>query len=189
MKPWKILSSRQTYKDPWLSVRTDHVQLEDGREIPGFHILEYSDWVSVIALTDEGNVVLIREYRHGAEAITIGLPSGASEPGEEMEEVARREFAEETGYSAREWVRIGEGYSNWAINTNKVHFYLAFGAEKTGEQKLDPNEEIEVVEWPWKKYFEQDGVEPQHCLHTAGLYYAARYFAQNPEKRPTEQAP
>lgn len=184
MKPWKILSSKQTYKDNWLSVRTDHVRLEDGREIPGYHILEYSDWVSVIGLTDEGNVVLIKEYRHGAEALTIGLPSGASEPGEDILEVAKREFEEETGYTAPEWIEIGSGYSNWAINNNKVHYFLAFGAKKTGEQQLDPNEDIEPVEWPWQKYFDQDGVAPQHCLHTAALYYAERYFKQNPDKRP-----
>lgn len=184
MKKWKILSSRSTYKDNWLSVRTDHVQLEDGREIEGYHVLEYPDWVSVIGLTDEGNVVLIKEYRHGAQALTIGLPSGASEPGEDMIGVAQREFEEETGYTAREWVKIGEGFANWAINTNKVHYFLAFGAEKTGNQSLDPNEEIEPVEWPWAKYYEQDGVDPQHCLHTAALYYAERYFAKNPDKRP-----
>lgn len=184
MKPWKILSSTQTFKDPWLSVRSDHVRLEDGREISGYHILEYPDWVSVIGLTNQGHVVLIREYRHGAEAITIGLPSGASEPGEDMLEVAQREFNEETGYTAREWVKIGAGYSNWAINTNKVHYYLAFGAEKTGEQSLDPNEDIEAFEWPWERYFLQADVEPQHCLHTAALYYAERYFSKHPDKRP-----
>lgn len=184
MKPWKILSSRSTYKDNWLSVRTDHVRLDDGREIEGYHILEYPDWVSVIGLTDEGNVVLIKEYRHGAQALTIGLPSGASEPGEDMLGVAQREFEEETGYTAREWVKIGEGFANWAINTNKVHYFIAFGAEKTGVQSLDQNEEIEPVEWPWSKYYEQDGVDPQHCLHTAALYYAERYFARNPDKRP-----
>ena len=184
IKPWKILSSRQTYKDPWLSVRTDHVQLDDGREIEGFHVLEYPDWISVIGLTDAGNVVLIREYRHGVRAVTIGLPSGAAEAGEDTLSVAQREFAEETGYSAREWVKIGEGCANWAVNTNRVHYYIAFGAEKTGEQSLDPNEEIEAFEWPWQTYYEQDGVDPQHCLHTAGLYYAERYFAKHPDKRP-----
>lgn len=184
MKPWKILSSKQTYKDPWMSLRTDHVQLDDGREIEGYHILEYPEWVSVIGLTDEGNIVLIKEYRHGPQAMTIGLPSGVAEPGEDIDDVAKREFQEETGYTAREWVKIGEACANWAVNTNSVHYYLAFGAQKTGEQQLDPNEDIEPFEWPWTKYLDQDGVDPQHCLHVAALYYAERYFKQNPDKRP-----
>lgn len=184
MKPWKVLSSKQTFKDRWLSVRSDHVRLEDGREIPSYHVLEYPDWVSVIGLTDEGNVVLIREYRHGVGEVTIGLPSGAAEAGEDIDDLARREFTEETGYTAREWVKIGQACANWAVNTNQVHYYLAFGAEKSGKQTLDPNEEIEPLEWPWQKYFDQDGVDPKHCLHIAALHYAERYFAKHPDKRP-----
>ena len=185
MKPWKILKSTQTFKDNWLSVRTDHVRLEDGREIPGYHVLEYPDWVSVIGLTDAGDVVLIREYRHGAQAVTVGLPSGAAEAGEDIDEVARREFLEETGYTAREWVKVGAAYANWAVNTNQVHYYLAFGAEKTGMQDLDPNEEIEPFEAPYTEYLDFDGVDPQHALHAAALYYAERWFARHPDRRPT----
>lgn len=184
IKPWKILSSRQTYKDPWLSVRTDHVQLDDGREIEDYHILEYSDWVTVIGLTSSGNVVLIREYRHGANAVTIGLPSGRAEADEHTEDVAKREFLEETGYTAQEWVKIGQGYANWGTQNNKVHYYIAFNVEKSDQQHLDENEEIETFEWSWQRYFEHEDVHPENCLHLAALYYAERYFAKHPDKRP-----
>ena len=183
--PWKVLSTRQTYKDQWISVRTDEVETGSGLIMPDFHIVVYRDWVNILPITDDGKVIAIKEYRHGAETITIGLPAGSSEVGEsDYQAVAKRELMEETGFSASEWVSLGKAYSNWAMQNNQVHFFLALGAEKTGVQKLDPTEEIEVIEMPYEDYLNFEGVEPQHCHHAAMLHYAERFFARNPNKRP-----
>ena len=185
MKPWKTLSSRQTFKDPWLSVRTDTVELTDGQVLNDYHVLEYKDWVSVLAFTEAGELVIIREYRHGAKAVTLGLPAGSAEEGEtDYEAVARRELLEETGYEAGEWVKLGQAYSNWATQNNQVHFFLALGTLKVAEQTLDATEEIEVLTMPYEDYLNFEGVEPQQCHHAAALYYLERYFALTPDKRP-----
>ena len=185
MKPWKVLSTRQTYKDRWLSVRTDTVETSRGVVLDDFHVMEYRDWAAILAVKSDGNILVIREYRHGAEAVTIGLPAGSSDEGEtDMEAVARRELKEETGYEAKEWVYTGAAYSNWAMQNNRVHFFLAFDIEKTSEQSLDPAEDIEVLEMPYADYLEFDGITPHQCHHAAALHYAERYFAKHPDKRP-----
>ena len=184
LKPWRVTGQRYVIEGKHLTVRADTCDLGNGRTIDEYHVLEYHDWVNVIALTDEGNVVLIREYRHGARAITIGLPSGSADPDENADQAAARELLEETGYACDQLVCVGTAYANWASHNNQVRHYLGFGAKKVGEQKLDPNEEIEVFEMPYAEFVEYDGNGPQHCLHAANLFYAERYFGMHPELRP-----
>ncbi|MAI89200.1 NUDIX hydrolase [Ponticaulis sp.] len=185
MDRWKVVSSRQTYSDPWLNVRTDTVELPNGTTIPDYHVMQYKEWAAIMGLTDEGNLVIIREYRHGCGEVTLGLPAGTADEGEDdYLAVAQREFREETGYEADEWVELGKAYANWATQNNQVHFFMAFGARKTGEQDLDVTEHIEVLEMPYDAYLNFEGISPQQCHHAAALYYAERYFAKHPERRP-----
>jgi 8-oxo-dGTP pyrophosphatase MutT (NUDIX family) len=185
MNPWKVVKSRQTYKDKWLGVRTDTVDLPNGETIENFHVIEYNEWSAVLAFRDDGRLVIIREYRHGCQAVTLGLPAGNAEPGEtDYEAVARRELLEETGYEATEWVKTGHAYSNWANQNNQVHFFIAFGARKVAGQSLDPTEEIDVLDMDYEDYLNFEGITPQQCHHAAALHYAERYFARHPHKRP-----
>lgn len=188
MKPWKILSSRQTYKDKWLGVRTDTVELPNGQTISDFHVIEYKEWASVVAFREDGRLIIIREYRHGCQEITLGLPAGSAEAGEtDYRDVARRELLEETGYEAAQFEKIGQAYSNWGTQNNQVHFFIAFGARKVADQSLDTTEEIEVLDMAYEDYLNFEGVSPQQCHHAAALHYAERYFAKHPEKRPLTQ--
>ena len=185
MKPWKILSSRQTYKDKWLSVRTDTVELQNGMVLPDFHVIEFRDWVNILALTENGDVLIIREYRHGCQAITLGVPAGSSEEGEtDLQSVAERELLEETGYQAREMVRVGIACADYAKQTNNIHFFLALGAHKVSDQKLDASEDIEVLTMPYTEYLDFAGIDIQQTHHAALLHYVERYFARHPEKNP-----
>ncbi|CAN0453774.1 MAG TPA: DNA mismatch repair protein MutT [Hyphomonas sp.] len=185
IKPWKILESRQTYKDDFLSVRTDVCQREDGHVVPAYHVLEFTDWATIIPITDEGNIVLVREYRHAGEIVLLGVPGGVLDPGESDPEIAaRRELREETGYMARELIPVGTCYPNPATQNNQLHYFLATGCQKTDAQSLDANEKIEVVEMPYKDFLEYEAFETQHGLHAAALFYTERYFGKHPEKRP-----
>ena len=185
IKPWKILSSRKTFKDPFLSVRTDRCQRHDGHIVPNYHVLEFTDWATIVPVTDEGNIVLIREYRHAGQVVLLGVPGGVLDPGEtDPETAARRELREETGYTAREMIPVGSCFPNPAIQNNHLHYFLATGCRKTDVQALDPNEEIEVVEMPYKDFLAYDTLDTQHALHAAALFYTERYFGKHPEKRP-----
>ncbi|MEM9178334.1 MAG: NUDIX hydrolase [Pseudomonadota bacterium] len=185
IKPWKILDSHQTFRDQYLGVRTDKCEREDGHIVPTYHVIQQSPWATIIPLTDKGNVVLVREYRHAAGKVMIGLPGGVSDPGEtDWQQVAARELAEETGYEARSLHAIGACYPNPAIQDNEVHYFLALGCTPSKTQSLDPNEEIEVLEMPYADFLAYEHLEVQHALHAAGLFYAERYFQKHPDLRP-----
>jgi len=185
MKPWKILSSQKTFEDRFISLRTDRCERADGHIIPTYHVLEQTEWVTVIPITEAGNVVLIEEYRHGAGEITIGLPGGVSNHDEtDFEAAASRELLEETGYLCREMIAVGRAYANWAWQNNQVTYYLGLGARQSGQQNLDPNEEIRPFEMPYSEFLDYEHLTHQHSLHAAALFYAERFFRRHPDKLP-----
>ena len=114
-----------------------------GREHQFFR-LDCSDWVNVIALTEDGRMVLVEQYRHGTDEMTLEIPGGAVDPGERPETAATRELEEETGYRASELIEIGRVDPNPAFLSNRCWTYLAFGCRSDGTVNLDPSEEIEV---------------------------------------------
>ena len=185
IKPWKILESIKTFEDQYLGLRTDRCVREDGHVVPPYHVVEQRPWVTVFPLTDAGNIVLVREYRHAAQIILTAPPGGVSDPGEtDWEAVGRRELLEETGYEARELRLFGTCYPNPAVQDNEIHFHLALGCTPTAKQSLDPNEEIEVFEMPYADFLAYEDFDEQHGLHAAGLFYLERYFLKHPELRP-----
>ena len=187
IKPWTILSSRQVMRDSFMGLRTDRCQRADGHIVEVYHVSELSDWVTVIPVTDAGNVVLVREYRHAAQVVMVGLPGGVSDPGEsDWAAVGARELREETGHVAREMVWVGTCHPNPATQDNRLHYYLALGCAPDARQELDPNEDIEVLEMPYSEFLDYGALDVQHALHAAALFYAERYFVKHPELRPKE---
>jgi 8-oxo-dGTP pyrophosphatase MutT (NUDIX family) len=151
-EPWRVVASRITYRDRWITLRSDDCVTASGQSVAPFHVLEYTDWLNIVALDDEGRVVLIHEYRHGGGRVMLGLPGGTVEPDDpHPETAARRELAEETGYEGGTWTLLGRHLTNPANLSNTSHFYLALGVRPTASRNLDPSEEIAVqVELPTK---------------------------------------
>jgi ADP-ribose pyrophosphatase len=114
--------------------------------------LDCSDWVNVVALTDDGRMVLVEQYRHGTDEMTLEIPGGAVDPGEHPETAAARELEEETGYRSSELIEIGTVDPNPAFLSNRCWTYLALGCRADGEVHLDPSEEIEVSLAPFKDF-------------------------------------
>ena len=96
-KKWKILASEYQLQSKWLNVRKDKVRMPKGVELDDFYILEYPDWINVIAITEEGDFVLERQYRHGTQTVEYEICAGVIEDGEEPMIAAQRELYEETG--------------------------------------------------------------------------------------------
>ncbi|MGB3626309.1 MAG: NUDIX hydrolase [Henriciella sp.] len=185
MKPWRIKSSRTSYEDKWLKIRSDRCETAEGRIIDPFHIIEAPEWVCVLGLTADNQVLAIREYRHGAQAITLGLPGGACDPEDQsISMTAARELEEETGYRCSTLVCTGCAYANWANQNNQISFFIGFDATPVGIAHPDPNEEIDPVLIPYADFLAYDFDGPKQTHHAAALFYAERYFSKHPARRP-----
>jgi 8-oxo-dGTP pyrophosphatase MutT (NUDIX family) len=140
LKPWKILQSH--YLRP--RYRFDQCELPSGKVFEAT-ALEFRAWAVVFALTKNQEVVLVRQYRHGAQDIFWEFPGGVVDDGENPLDGARREMLEETGYTTTSSIiEVGKFYPNPALQTNLMYGYLAYDVEKTSAQKLDEAEDIEV---------------------------------------------
>ncbi len=139
---WKILESEYIARRPWMTARKDVVQLPDGRINPEYWVLEFPDWVNVIAITKEGEMVMVRQYRHALGITSYELSAGVMEEGETPMQAAQRELMEETGFGGGVWSEHMSICANPSNHTNMAHSFLAVGVERLGEQHLDATEEL-----------------------------------------------
>ena len=141
---WETISSEYLFRRPWLTVRHDKVRLPDGRINPEFYVLEYPDWVNIIAITENGEFVMERQYRHGLDKTCYEIAAGVVENGETPLEAARRELEEETGYGGGEWKELMLISGNPSTTSNLTHCFLAEGVKKVSAQHLDSTEDLSV---------------------------------------------
>lgn len=145
-KKWNVIKSNYIIKNKWLTVRKDHVRLPTGVEMDDYYVLEYPNWVTVIAITEEGKYVMERQYRHGIQKTCYEICGGTQESDEELLDTAKRELKEETGYEGGEWEFYSVTAPNPAAMTNLCYTYVARGVHKTCEQSLENTEDIDVCE-------------------------------------------
>jgi ADP-ribose pyrophosphatase len=145
---WDVVSSEIIYGCPVFSVRRDASRARDGRE-HDFHVIETRDWVNVVPITANGDVVLVRQFRHGIRDLTLEVPAGIIDPTDSDPAVAaRRELREETGYDCAELRGLGTVHPNPAIMNNQCHMFVAYGARQVGAPQWDGTEELEVTVVP-----------------------------------------
>jgi 8-oxo-dGTP pyrophosphatase MutT (NUDIX family) len=117
-----------------------------------FYILRSRDWCNIIPVTEDGKVVLVKQYRVGVSDHTLEVPGGVTDPGDkDLAATAIREMTEETGYvplPGARCVPLGWSYPNPAMLDNRVHGFIVGPVRREREQKLDLGEMIEVVELP-----------------------------------------
>ena len=142
---WKVLESTYLHREPWLTVRKDKCELPNGTIIPSFYVTEYDEWANAFALTKDGKVVMVRQYRHGIGTVETELPGGVVEAGENMLEGVESELLEETGYRFEKVEYLGKICANPSTTNNFMHMFLATGGEKVSEQDLDEVEDVEVI--------------------------------------------
>ena len=135
-----------------------------------FYSIECADWVNVIPFTPDGELVLVRQYRHGADRVSLEVPGGIVDPGEAPATAAARELLEETGYRADEIVSLGGVNPNPALFGNRLHAFVARGARRVAEIANDHSEEtfVELVPARELKRRVLDG-EIDHALVVAAI--------------------
>ncbi|AXL12464.1 NUDIX hydrolase [Microbacterium foliorum] len=142
--PWRVVDSEIVVADRWIRVRADDCRDAEDLRIAPYYVLEYGDWISVLALDVDGNAIVVEEYRHGAGIIAVGTIGGGVEAGEASIAAAARELREETGFEAQEIVGLGSTWANFGNHTNRVHHFLARGCVRVSDQTLDESEAIAV---------------------------------------------
>lgn len=174
IKPWKVLET--SYIHP--RFRIDKCELSNGHLLDAT-ILEFRSWAIVVALTKTGEVVLVKQYRHGVADSLMEFPGGVVEDGEDPAEGAKRELLEETGYMVSNMIPLGKLYPNPALQTNTQYCFLALDAEKVSEQNLDGGEDIEVHLMPLDELVQMAKSDQfLHALNVAVLFQALAYMGR-----------
>ncbi len=171
-RKWRVIRSETLVKDRWIHLRADHCATAAGVEIAPYYVMSYPDWVHVVGITQSGRLVLVQQYRHAAGELFLELPGGAVEPHDvSLEDAARREFEEETGFTAQRWELITSLHPNPATHTNRVHFFLALDVVCDHPQRLDVGEDslsLELMEIPHVLGGLRSGLIGQ-AMHVSGL--------------------
>ena len=145
---WQQLDSTVVFRHPLFSLHSQKVRSPQTAAVHDALVIDSADWVTILPMTEDEMLVMIQQYRHGIGRITLEVPGGLIEPGEEPLKAAERELQEETGFSCKKASKIAEIDANPAIQNNKSHVFLCQGCRLTGQQKLDPMESISIIKVP-----------------------------------------
>jgi ADP-ribose pyrophosphatase len=169
---WKLLSSEYIHKGPWATLRIDRCEMPSGKIVDDYYVLEYSNWVNAVAITEDNMVLMVKQYRHAAGIISLEIPGGVIDGDESPVEGLRRELLEETGYQFDDFELLCTVYGNPSTANNQTFTYLAKGGKKVQGQALDEHEEIIVEEYtiPEVKQLLLDNKIAQ-AMQCAGLFY------------------
>jgi 8-oxo-dGTP pyrophosphatase MutT (NUDIX family) len=148
---WPLISSRTLGDFRVFYVRGERTRSPRSGLPHDFYVLDCPDWANVVALTDSGEVVLVRQFRAGTRSVTLEIPGGSVEKGESALAAIRRELREETGYAAQSWTRIGVVHPNPAIQGNRCATYLATGCRRVGDLTPDEGEDLAVELVPLRR--------------------------------------
>lgn len=184
-RPWQVDSSEYIHQLPWFTVRKEAIRMESGGVIPDYFVFEYPNWVNVVAVTADGQLVLIRQYRHGIGGVHYELCAGVIDAGEDPMVAAQRELLEETGFGGGHWQPLMTLSANPGTHSNLTYAFLATGVEQRQDQHLEITEEITVhVVSPERALEIIDNGEMLQSLHIAPLlrYCLNRQHISDPAK-------
>ena len=169
----KTIDSKEIYNGRVIKLRVDKVSLPDSRQSTR-EIIEHPGAVAIIALDEQENVIMVRQYRKSAEQVMLEIPAGTREADEDPLLCAQRELQEETGFTADHWQKILSYYSAPGFCTEYLHIYSASGLHQ-GEGHTDDDEFVEMVRIPLREAYQMIfSGEIKDGKSIIGLQYACR---------------
>lgn len=141
--PEALIVSQERFSGRLIRITVDRVRLPSGFEAER-EVVHHPGGVGVVALSDNGSVLLVRQYRHPAGELLWEIPAGGREPGESPLETARRELGEETGFAAEAWLGVGATFLAPGYSTELLWYFRATGLTPVGNFQPDPDELLEV---------------------------------------------
>lgn len=142
-KPWTVTASEYLIQDKWLTVRADRCRTVRGVTVDPYYVLEYPDWVQVVAFDADNRILVTQQYRHAAGSLCLELPCGVVEAADETPlAAAQREMLEETGYASDHFERVGSFSPNPATHTNTLHCFVARHVYRSQEASQDDTEDV-----------------------------------------------
>lgn len=177
-RKWKVLESTYLHRKPWLTVRSERVELPNGNQISEYFVFEYPEWINVIAITKDKKFVFVSQYRHGLGETSFELCAGVCEKEDASPLIsAQRELREETGFGKGEWTEIMTIGVNPSTHTNLTHCFLATDVEQVSTQHLEETEDLAVHILTLEEVIELLKTNQiKQALHAAPLW---KYIAEN----------
>jgi ADP-ribose pyrophosphatase len=171
---WKIVQDTKLLETPVFSLHQKDLIPDHKMETVPFFVLNAPEWINVIALTPEKEIILVEQYRAGIHESSLEIPGGMADDGESPLEAAKRELLEETGYHSDTWLFLGKASSNPAILSNYTHFYLAENCRYIQEQQPDGHEDIRVHTESLEQFYKL--VDEGTVHHSIVLAAVAKYL-------------
>lgn len=171
---WKLVKTEEGPDLTLFQARFDWLKNpRNGRTLKAT-ILEAPDWVNMVALTPDGKLVVVKQYRFGSGEVTVEIPAGIIEKGESSREAAVRELAEETGYTSEDWEYLGWSAPNPAYLDNRCHHWLTRDVKRTQDPALEAGEALLAFEMSLKEI--GDEVAAGSFRHSLAFSALARVF-------------
>lgn len=178
---YEILSSEYINKHIYFTARKDSYVLPDGKIVDPYFVVELPTSVVAMAITENNEVLMVKQYRHPVQEELLELPGGFIDPGEQPMQSVERELMEETGYRFDSFQYLGSTAANPGVLNNVTHLFIALGGKKVSEQQLDHNEAIDVLLKPLEEVRNLlRHSEIKQSMHALCLFYGFAYLDEHP---------